>query len=735
MTHKDHVFEEIKRSGNLPSLPEILLKLLDACENETPSLVEIAEVISKDPALSLKVLQRVNSSYYGLCRTFVSIEEAVIYLGANSIKSLAVSACIHKVFQDNRYSALTGFSLSTFWWNSLLCATLSRRLAKQICYNNADEAYLSGLLHDIGRLVLVSTFPVKHKSIVFETEDIQNEWWVEQQLLGVSHCEVGAWLVQNWKLSPLVADAIQYHHSPLQEVLEAFPLVKIVYLANVMREQGGDINQCLEAGRLLFDLENSALEAIKEGATEEVAQIAEDLDINAKPPSTEKLKGTGGQLGLEDASAPGHKRESGMKVMSEGSAYEDILTWRVKNIALASSLLEDLSQAQDTGAIIEVFERSIHNLFNIDKVIFFLSEKDDTILRGYASSTNRFELLSKDLILPVKLSKSSIVKTYASHEFHYLTSGNNGNLADNQITSLFDGADILLVPIIGRNKSFGVLALGLPEQIKVLPKNDFDLLMIVVKHIGLSLYIEKMQQEKAAEVENERRAAIAVTARKFAHEINNPLGIIMNYLTTLRLKVSQEGSILEELTVINEEINRISAMISQMDLFSNTMPLNFQLTDVNTLIGGIVRIFQEPLQTTSQTILSFRPDDGIPMVITSEFGLKQVIINLIKNASEAMKDGGSITISTGLANRHQMSGLHKIPSKMVEITVEDSGPGIPAEIVDNLYKPFMTTKGGGHSGLGLSIAHKTVSDMGGSLSCLSSPNNGTRFTIHLPLRN
>ncbi len=225
---------------------------------------------------------------------------------------------------------------------------------------------------------------------------------------------------------------------------------------------------------------------------------------------------------------------------------------------------------------------------------------------------------------------------------------------------------------------------------------------------------------------------MSLTARKIAHEINNPLGIITNYLTTMRLKLSGEDDVQEELEIIGEEIQRISSLISQMDLFSQSSPLRFALTSVNSLIEDIVQLIKTPLFTALGRDITFRPDALLPQVMTSGDALKQVMINLLKNASEALGEGGSVEVRTGRC-KQDVLGSEVRRAEGIEIVVEDTGPGLPESVLKNMYKPFVTTKKNGHSGLGLSIIHTTIADLGGSISCTSRPAEGTSFFIYLPL--
>jgi HD-like signal output (HDOD) protein/signal transduction histidine kinase len=738
MTSSNEIFDEINASGNLPSLPEILIQLLDACENTETSLPEIASIISKDPALSFKVLHMVNSAYYGLQRTFVSISDAVVYLGINSIKNLAITTSIHQVFNKKDYTAVKGFKITTFWWNSLLCATLSRRIAKKVGYSNLDESYLAGLIHDIGRLVLVANYPERHKSFLFEIEDIPNELWAEEKLLGTTHCEIGALLVESWKLNSLVAEAVRYHHAPLHEVAESFPLVKIVFLANLLHAQQSSSDKCAEAASLLLDIDYNSLDTIREGAIAEVEQVAQDLGIKIEPPPTDKLENyqpclcTTSEETEENNS--GQTRHLGDDLERLGNGAENILASHVKNMALLSGFLEELFSAKDTIALIEAFEAAVYNLFQIDNVLFFLPEKDGTILQGCASPSNKLHQSSSGLLLPLKRSASSVVTTFHSPAVSYVAPESaSGNPADKQLLTLFSGSTLLLLPITSHNRCLGVIALGIPNHKPLLPKDDFHLLGVIAKQIGLSLCLAITQKEKAEEIEREKKAAISMTARKFAHEINNPLGIIANYLTTLRLKTSEDPSIQEELTVISEEIERIASMVSELDLFSNATPHRFEKVDVNNLITDVIKIFKAPLESSSGITLSFTPNPEVPPISTSAPGLKQILINLIKNSSEAIDREGSIRITTSLVTQTDNDKTSSLASPGVQICIEDSGPGIPEKVLRNLFKPFTTTKGPEHSGLGLSIVKKTVADLRGALDCQSSPHAGTSFTIRLPL--
>lgn len=732
MISKEYIQDQIKKSGNLPTLPEILITLLDACDNDGSPLTEVAAIINKDPALSFRVLQLVNSAYYGLRSAFTGVEQAVAYLGVNSIKNVAITASIHQVFDQKRLMAVKQFNIGTFWHHSLLCATLARRIAKKTGFSCPEEAYLSGLLHDIGRLVLVSTFPKQYETFLILSDDVESELNAERQFIGLTHSEAGAWLVLNWKLNSLMADAIRYHHQPLDQIQEAFPLVKIVYLASLLMEHDQNLEANHEAGSLLLQLGRGDIAAILEGAAEEVGDVAESLGVQPSLPPKEKhrqQKATG--LGLSETKAAAKRRDGGLPAKN-GNGETD-LTGRVKNFSLLSGFLENLVQAGDSEAIIAVFEQAMKILFDIEKVLFFLPDKDYALLKGQTSCASSLLHLSQGLALPAHQSSSLIATAYRNSSLLTLTAEEKrDNLADEQVFTAFDSTLVLLVPIVADKKPQGVILLGIPESVKTLAASDCKLIQLIAQQVGLGLFLERMQARRAEEIETERMAAVSLTARKFAHEINNPLGIITNYLTTIRLKLNGENQIFEEIGIIEEEIARISSMIKQMDKFSQTSFTRLEMTDVNAVIENIIHVVKATLFATAKTVVSFLPDNTIPHISTSGDALKQVLLNLIKNASEAMPGGGRVTVKTRkpVQDAH---GRKRPESDGVEIVVEDTGPGLPESVIKNLYKPFVTTKRDGHSGLGLSIVYKTVKDLGGSLEYGSKAGKGTIFSIHLPV--
>lgn len=170
-------------------------------------------------------------------------------------------------------------------------------------------------------------------------------------------------------------------------------------------------------------------------------------------------------------------------------------------------------------------------------------------------------------------------------------------------------------------------------------------------------------------------------------------------------------------------------MINQLDTFAQASFSTSDLTNVNNIVSDIVQLVKSSFLSASATEVVFTPEAELPLIRTSPDGIKQIVINLLKNASEAMDGSGRVVVSTSYDKRSGSEAEGDII-----IRVEDNGPGLPDVVKENLYTPFISTKGIGHSGLGLSIVSKAVGDLGGRISCTSEPGRGTVFEIVLPTR-
>lgn len=207
----EQLVQKIRNCPNLPSLPSIAVQVLDLAQRADIDIAEIARIISKDPALSSKILRTVNSSFYGRSQNVSTISHALVILGLQSVKTLVLGFSLVTNLAKNKSK---GFKHITYWKRSMYAATAARSLAAKVGLVQQEEAFLAALLTDIGMLVLDQLLADQYGEIINKIKSHGELPAQESQVLGMTHAEVGGILAQQWKLPPLLSVPIAHHHDP-----------------------------------------------------------------------------------------------------------------------------------------------------------------------------------------------------------------------------------------------------------------------------------------------------------------------------------------------------------------------------------------------------------------------------------------------------------------------------------------------------------------------------------------
>lgn len=259
------------------------------------------------------------------------------------------------------------------------------------------------------------------------------------------------------------------------------------------------------------------------------------------------------------------------------------------------------------------------------------------------------------------------------------------------------------------------------------PKGAAVGLIAVLQDIGRLRELERRRVEQIL-FDSEKLAATGRLAASIAHELNNPLEAIQNSLYVLVERIPEGHPDHGFLEIARKETARMSRILREMLGFYRPA-LEMGETDVNALIGEAESLLAKRLRERRVT-LEKRLDVHIPKIRASADQLKQVLLNLVLNAADAMPDGGTISIATTLIGGSRMG----IPGgRSVHVQVRDNGLGIPEEALAHIFEPFFSTKGAGGSGLGLWVSSGIVQAHGGTLQVRSVVGRGTTFTIVLPV--
>ncbi len=230
----DSIRRTVTGLGDLPSLPRTYQALTQALADPDTSLQKVAKIIEQDVGISAKVLQLVNSAFFGIAHSMTNIQSAVSYLGINTLKSLVLSVEIFRAFKPKR--DLPTFSLEKLQQHAQLTAHIAARLP--VPKHLAEIAVVAGMLHDVGKLILAWKLSEHFEEVLAEALETRCPVYkVEQREDGFSHAEIGAYLLGLWGLPYSVVEAVALHHGPNRVPHQNFDAISAVYVANFLAHE------------------------------------------------------------------------------------------------------------------------------------------------------------------------------------------------------------------------------------------------------------------------------------------------------------------------------------------------------------------------------------------------------------------------------------------------------------------------------------------------------------------
>lgn len=682
-------------------MPQILIKLIEHLQADDLGMAELAALVSKDAGMTSKILGVANSSAYHRGNRTAGLEQSLVSLGTDMIKTLVISESVFQTFNSFPHSGST--DLRGFWKNSLTAAVIARDLAKRMEYGQIEEAYLAGLLHNVGRLALLATAP-KEYAFNFSARDDEQLCAVEQRTLQITHSEAGAWLIERWNLDSFLADSVLYHHEPSSRLESSHPLIRIVRLAHLMASHATDEDAIAEA-MALCGMEQRDLDAIGQAAQRQVDKSAAHLGIDL--------------TGADDIAPPGAQLAMSAPPLDP---VQQRLSDEVRNMVLVSEVGQTFARQQGEQGLIEAMTRSARILFDFDNTVVLLENPTGHALVGMpGSGTQRIAEFA------IPLGKGGAVAGAALSRRPVFIGRDTpgGGLAEEQLLRILGTDSLVCLPLVAGARCLGVIVGGVADwQMAAMHKRERFMLAFGAQAAGAletALSERGQARRQLAHVAEEYREA----SRRVVHEVNNPLSIIKNYLSVLDGKLSKREPVQGEMSILNEEIDRVGQLINSL---ADLQPSDgMRATDVARVVDDVLRLFRATDFVPASVQITAAMDEEHSAIDGNADTLKQILVNLVKNAVEALgRDGGRIDIvNRGHVNRERRLYL--------ELVVADNGPGLSADVLANLFSPVRSTKDGAHHGLGLSIVHSLVQKMDGLISCRSG-RQGTTFEILLPAR-
>ena len=309
-------------------------------------------------------------------------------------------------------------------------------------------------------------------------------------------------------------------------------------------------------------------------------------------------------------------------------------------------------------------------------------------------------------------------------------------ISDRQIIRLLETEGMVCIPVSSRGRVLCLIVAGVDQGSAEQMNANKGVLDLLSRQVGVCMENIFFHQEYAMDINEKKMEAYATLTDRVVHEINNPIAIINNYLESLRMKLPGKHPAQEELSVVSEEMNRVSTLLEDLSVFARPRIGGFESLDVNRFCSRIFDFLKKSFFLSRGIEAEMVMDPDLPKIETDRNALKQVLINLLKNSAEAMENGGKIGIRTRyIADSGKiLLDEKKKGSGRIEIRITDNGPGIPAKVLNRLFEPYNSSKKGKkNSGLGLAIVHSIIKELDGKITCNTKEGSGTSFSIFLPV--
>jgi|GEM_PF-840765 len=685
----------------LPSPPHILSKLFDVCHDPDSSTGDLADIISFDAALTSKLTMAVNKAAFAIDLPINNLEKAVTLIGHDKVKSMVITSSIQQLFAGliNSQKAF----LYNAWLDSLYCAVFARDIAIAIEYEHPQDAYLAGLLHDVGQIVFDAKYHDRYVKIINAKTEAET---IAQEIskYGVSHTELGAAILEQWpSLSPSIADATRYHHETEELLQGSDILCRIVAEAShIARHWSRSGNPAKWQSKLVS---KSDLNKIYLHVQDKVAQTAAKLGITSP---------RGRSLTQDDLSGEIEK--------------ETIrLARKIRDASLVKVISSEESQ-------FEVLDSPQSLLLKIaQEMQLFFSVSDVSLLFHDSRSADFLTLYEVDLTQPVsKFSidnkNSQIIKSFTEQCKLWIepetTNKRKSPISDRQIVRRLHHDIALSLPMIYEDEIIGTIVIGAHKT----QKNNLEKLSDII-----ASYLENIAGMWLKSNPGLRRQAAADRARneeeqkdidKLIHEISNPLSVIGNYIDIVKLKSEADGAeSSKEIVILKDELQRIRNIVLN---FKEGKDIEPEPVFLNTELEACIPLYVKSFGNDNEVQVMWTLDRVDAQISIPRDALRQIILNLVKNAVEAQTDDAAIMISS-------YHFVNIDGRAFAQFAISDRGKGVDAKTRGLLFSPVTSMKEGDDRGLGLSVVAETLNRYDGQIKYMQNEVRGALFEVSIPL--
>jgi putative nucleotidyltransferase with HDIG domain len=724
----------------LPTLPAVALRLMEVTTSSESSAKDVVRILESDPALTAALLRMVRRADLGIRSEVLSVERAVVLLGFRAVRNAVLSLQLYDLFatgdcDEQRKSTRTGL-----WRHSLAVACAAQLIAERIEAAPAEEAFVCGLLHDIGKIAIDTCLPKSYARIVDRVErDRACICDVERGLLGFDHTVAGKRLLTHWRLPRAPLESAWLHHQSPDALPSStrFPgHVRIVHLADslVRRERigfsGYPYHEPIEAQAEAVGLSPKAVENVVASLPERMNLFAEflDLDTIGTPEVTaEALASANRELGRVNSILWENRQALKLR-----SVFLDALDRFTRSLTQTDRVADVCFAAADT----------VRKAIEVKRVLAFVLFPDSPCLQvGFAGGreeparTSIVDWQEKDraalaALVPARPEDGPVVAPEVCDSlwtrcFDWSPSGSLWMLpvVETDLTAcgvLFDASeqDLHWLRRAGRewgalSKAFGLALVSARVRAQSERTNE--------ELIDLNRRLREAQQGL---VRARSISMIAAMAAGAAHELNSPLAVIAGRAQMLAVEAAEDEE-KRALEIISEQAVRASSIVAELMAFAKPRPPEPVAQRLAEVLQTLRQHWQRGPALTERRIEVGLEEPDLTVHV-DEAQLREILDGVIANAIEA---------TPAQTGRLQINSTSRLSDDRVRLVIEDNGCGMSGDVLERAVDPFFSSRPAGRGrGLGLSRAYRLAELNGGRLWLESTPNVGTKVTIELPAR-
>ncbi len=746
----------------LPTLAPIAIKLLRITTDDESSAKDVVNALRGDQSLTAKILSIANSPALGASGKIPTLDRAVVLLGFKAVRGIALTVKVFECLGAGRpEGAGRHFDRVEFWKHSLGVGCVARRLAAKRARLEIDpeEAFVAGLLHDLGKVALDAVFPKAYDRVAARAEETRSDIAdCELAILGVDHTVAGRHIAKRWGLPRELQDVIWLHHVTAETLTHSVispRLIAIVQLADVfIREQrighSGNYAFYEPSAHLAKQLgfADADLETIAQQVVGDVAEYASSLGLDQATPETLYLKS------LTSANAElgrlNNELLSTNRRLTAAARYFKGITRFDRQLSALSDLAAVVAAIADSSAT--VLQRSQLAAFGVhDQRAAIELCRIGGESRERESTTQRLTDEMHDwLDEPGDVVGTTILRA---------PSAIRSMLAP--VAAQLGTGQCWLLPIVHDEQIAGgiVFLSGRDERAEL--TQEIEELRSFLAGLGLALgranaqaaarrlsedlaeSNRRLQQMQAEVLRTRTLSIIAEMAAGAGHELNGPLTVISGRAQLL-LDSIKDPEVRRPLEQIHNKAHECARIVTELMDFAQPHPPKPSATDLRALLMELREHWLEHGGLPASRFRVDLPDESQPALVVDREQIRSVLDEILENAVEAIgSNGGSISISTragisdpvGPARSGPPGGptSEYTPTRWVEITVQDTGRGMSPAVVQRVFDPFFSHRAAGRGrGLGLARAHRIIEAHGGRIWAVSQPGEGTAFHIVLP---